>query len=165
MYLYNHDSLLIASYIYKVPPIYSNYIHGVFSPTLLCLKLYTHPVAGTWVANLIDATHTPVPTLPQWGLLIFAMLLLSYGSVFIYNRQLATAGTVCSDQKSISHFHPPFVRKTYFKVLSVVLLLVFGAFVIIKLFSSISAIDIGGTIISSFLFAYIIHLGLLLRKK
>jgi len=164
-YLYNHDSLLIASEIIEVPPLYSDYVHGVFSPTLLCLKLYTHPFAGTWVANLIDATHTPVPTLPQWGLLIFAMLLLSFGSVFIYNRQLAIAGTVCSDQKVISHFHIPFVRKTYFKVLSVVLLVVVGGLVIINLFSSISAIDIGGTIISSFIFAYIIHLGLLSRKR
>jgi hypothetical protein len=87
MSLYNQTPLRLEATIDRVPP--SATFHNAMG---LCLGLYTSPMPGegVLVANLVQAEHTvnpaDIPTLSQWGLIIFIILLITFGIVFIYRR-------------------------------------------------------------------------------
>lgn len=82
MYLYNHDSLRIATVIDRVPPFGATYI----KPTG-CLPLYT--AGGVHVANLVEAEHNipDIPTLSEWGMLLMGLLLLVVGTIAVVRRR------------------------------------------------------------------------------
>lgn len=87
IYLYNHDSLRIATVIDRVPPFGVTYI----KPTGICLPLYTDPIGGDSVANLVTAEHNipDIPTLNEWGMIILALLLLTAGTIAVVRRRKA----------------------------------------------------------------------------
>ena len=90
MYLYNHESCSIATVIDSIPPFGARYIN----PPGLCLPLYTDPIGGDSVANLVTAEHqiidcSFIPTLNEWGMIILALLLLAFGTVAVVRRRKA----------------------------------------------------------------------------
>jgi len=87
--VYNHTALRVevgAGGITCVPPDNTAYIHHTG-----CLPLYTDPVGGTHVANLVRARHivTPpiLPTVSEWGLIVMVVLLVSVGAIVIVRRR------------------------------------------------------------------------------
>jgi hypothetical protein len=93
---YNHDPLVVKSIITTLPPLNGTvYLH----PENLCLLLYPTKwdVPSSPVITLVSAEHTIVsgggeiphiiPTLSQWGLIIFSFVLLSIGIVYIVKRR------------------------------------------------------------------------------
>jgi hypothetical protein len=109
-------------------------------------------------------TTTPIPTLSEWGLIVFILLIISFGMVFLYKRQSILA---LSGVSHISNSQPKFFqRQLYFKVLAVVLLL--GVCVLAMaylLLGSIDAADPVGVVVSSFIVAYMVQLVILMRRE
>ncbi len=104
----------------------------------------------------------PIPTLSQWGLIIFTLLMLSVTMVFVYKRQnaLAVAGNAYS-QESPSLFD----RSLFFKVLSIVLLFAAAGMAAAKLYyGTISITDSLGTFASAGIVAYMVHLWKMKRE-
>lgn len=97
-----------------------------------------------------------IPTLSQWGLIIFTLLMLSVTMVFVYRRQnvLAIAGNVDTQEKQSL-----FDKSLYFKVLAIVLLFAVAGMAVAKLYyGTISITDSLGTIASASIVAYMVHL-------
>ena len=101
-----------------------------------------------------------VPTLSQWGLIIFTLLLLSMGMVFMYNRQnamltAAPFGGAQGRTQSDKYFE----NRLYFKTLGIVLPLAFCGLVAARwYYGALNATDTVGTIASACIVAYMIHL-------
>ena len=112
----------------------------------------------------INGEHSiPVPTLTQWGLIIFALLLLAMGMVFVQRRQnvLVLVGAEYENIKPTL-----FEKSLYFKVLGIVLLLaVSGLAVAYWHFGTLSKTDSLGTLASAGIVAFMVQVWLLLRKK
>jgi hypothetical protein len=85
MWLWNHDCCIIYSDIDRVPP-----LPGTTYSFPTCVGLWTDPLAGAQVAFAAAPSHTVYfPTLPQWGLIILGMLLLTVSFVYLRRRTIA----------------------------------------------------------------------------
>ncbi len=105
--------------------------------------------------NSVTGPHQ-IPTLSQWGLIIFTLLMLSVTMVFVYRRQtvLAVDGNVDVQQKQSL-----FDRSLYFKALGIVLLFAVAGMAVAKwYYGTISTADSLGTIGSAAIVAYMVHL-------
>lgn len=105
----------------------------------------------------------PIPTLSQWGLFTFTLLLLSMGIVFVYKRQnaLAVAGYETQDLKPSL-----FDRSLYFKALgSVLFIAIAGLVVAYRYYGTLSITDTLGTLASTCIVAYMVQLSILIKKK
>jgi len=102
------------------------------------------------------------PTLSEWGLILFSLLLLSFGMVFVYRRQSAMvlAGAMAEEKPAT------FDRSLYFKALGgVMLVAIAGMFAAYRYFGTLSITDTLGTLASACVVAYMVQLSLLMRKK
>jgi hypothetical protein len=115
--------------------------------------------------DFVDDIAPPliIPTMSQWGLIILALLLLSVCIVFLLQRQvrLATAGA-----NSASANLPLFDRTLFFRVLGMALLVaITGLALSLWYFGSLTNADIFGTLVSTGIVAYIIHVLMLANRK
>lgn len=109
------------------------------------------------------STITPftVPTLSEWGMIILALLLLTVGTVFIVQHRAIRAEVTVGCQAQINRmmnqtlFAPSIFGKVLFWV---VLGIILGFTIIIWVAGSISAMDIGGTMLCALILTYLIHL-------
>ena len=98
---------------------------------------------------------TGIPTLSQWGLIILGLLLLSMGIVVVRKKELAVAGF--ENSQTTNYFL--FDKRIYGRVLAIVLILAAVGLVISRFFyGTLSLTDIFGTVASSFIVSYIVHL-------
>jgi len=136
--------------------------YGINSVTITCDGL------GNGVGHDFQFTGggTPppaTPTLSEWGLILFSLLLLSFGMVFVYRRQnaMVLAGAMAEDAKQSS-----FDRSLYFKALcGVMLVAVAGMFAAYRYFGTLSITDTLGTLASACVVAYMVQLSLLMKRK
>jgi hypothetical protein len=173
LFLYNHpdDPMRMSAKIDRVPPYNMTFdldsLTGYIPPPDSCIGLWTDPYDGIQMLSLLHAEHRifPIPTISQWGLIIFVLLLLSFGAGFIYKQQYSFAGIGNNSKSEISQKIIPFDKKIYFKTLSVISLLAVIVLSILAFYNIISRIDVIGTVISLFILTYILHILVLSRKK
>ena len=101
---------------------------------------------------------TAVPTMGEWGLIILALLVLSFGTVFMMRRRasLAGAGNVSMSQSG----GIPFDRASFGKMLAVVMI-GFVAIVAISVLVfgyEMTNADVPGSLIAGPIAAYLLHL-------
>jgi hypothetical protein len=118
------------------------------------------PTCAAFTATPVASVGV-VPTLSEWGLIIFALLLLTIGIVAIKSRDMVFAGAG-SDQR-ISLKQLPFDNALFAKLLLVVSLAVMAIFTLAIAFFGyeLTNADIPGSIIASSILAYLLHLVLL----
>lgn len=105
-----------------------------------------------------------IPTLSEWGLIIFSLLILSLVTVVVARRRTATSAAGAGGSVTISG--PIFVPARFAKALTFTL----GAAVVIlvtamAISGSVPLRDIIGTIISAAIIAYIAHLWIVPRNE
>jgi hypothetical protein len=109
--------------------------------------LCPHPVR-------LDGSYNKIPTLSEWGLIILALLLVTVASIFIGRSQVpgfAANGSLL-------------VGSVFVRVLGVVVLLWLACVITIAMTIGISSTDVAGSLISSVIGAYWLHL-LVARPK
>jgi hypothetical protein len=108
---------------------------------------------------------TGVPTLSEWGLILLTLLLLTGGVLFIM-RQPATMSAMGGGSLHSEGGNPlPFVPAVFIKALTITgLLVLLGFAVAFWLSSPPSTTDIVGISISAPIFAYLLHLVMLLKR-
>jgi hypothetical protein len=118
---------------------------------------------GTYVPNPILLPENQIPTLSQWGIIIFALLLLTVGMVFVQRKQtaIALAGAENSSAKL------SLVDKSlYFKIFGIVMLLAAIAMVVSYWLSgALSKTDLFGTLASACIVAYMLQVWMLKHRK
>ncbi len=109
--------------------------------------------------------NTDIPTLSEWGLILMSILLLTYGTLVIVGNStsLATSG---SFQLLVPNTTLPFNKQRFnlSLILTAVLVLIGFAFSII-LYGSVFISDIIGVSFTAPVFAYFVHLLLLIEKE
>jgi hypothetical protein len=107
---------------------------------------------------IFDLDSVPIPTLSEWGLIIFTLLILSLVTAVVTRRKTAMAGAVATGM-------PTAIRETlffptlYLRVLTIMLGLAAITLTVATILSGTLPIrDIVGTILSSAIVAYIAHL-------
>ncbi|KAA3625169.1 MAG: IPTL-CTERM sorting domain-containing protein, partial [Bacteroidetes bacterium] len=121
---------------------------------ILTVKDYYGRTSTDSLTVHVGGPNNPIPTLSEWGIIIFALLLLGYGVVFIRRRQMATGGlgTEIGDQMTQPWFTKDMLRK--FPVVFAVTIVLVSA-VIFVIYREITSLDVTGIIISSMILAYI----------
>jgi len=112
-----------------------------------------------------NGSGSGIPTLSEWGLIIFTLLLLTGGTLFIM-RQPAIMSAMGGGSLHLEGGNPiPFVPTVFIKASTITSLLVLLGFAVAFWFSSPpSTTDIVGTSISAPIFAYLLHLLMLLKR-
>jgi hypothetical protein len=142
---------------------------GNLPPKLSRIKIFGKAECFSETFTIADIVTTVVgdrfisaPTLSEWGAIIMALLFLVTGTVFIIQRRPITvlqSTREASLQAETQREVPLLAVKVFSKVLLGVLLMFFlGLVVAWWLFGSISSSDIGGTLLCSIIFAYLVHL-------
>jgi len=156
MFLYNQKPLRLTDTITCAPPV-GDYIHPVG-----CCTLWTDPNPGFGmpVAALVTAHHqVNTPTLSEWGLIIFSLLILTLITTVVVKRRMAGIGAGTDASLPISG--PLFFPALFIRVLTVTIGLSAVILVVATVISgSVPLRDIVGTILSGSIVAYIIHLWL-----
>jgi hypothetical protein len=129
---------------------------------------YWTPDDGIFGFDYATYAITYIPTLSQWGIIIFTLLLLAVGMVFVQRRQFAVA--VVPTGRDLCYAPTGdgklFDRSLYIKVLGVVLLLaVTGLALSYWHFGTLSKTDSFGTLASSGIVAYMVHFWMMMRRK
>jgi hypothetical protein len=121
-------------------------------------------LSGADFTDFVQFGPTPdtVPTLSEWGLIIFSLLILTLVTVVVARRKMATAGGGADVSVSGPLFIPHLFRKTLTGTMGLAVVIVVAAMAIS---GSIPARDIVGTIISAVIVAYMAHLWLYSAKK
>jgi len=125
--------------------------------------LFSDQSEGVYVTTFpVGPSPTGVPTLSEWGMVIMALLLMATGMMFILRFELtitgtAVAGSATQFERRTSQplFAPRVFGKVLIWMLSAVLL---GFAIVIGLFGSVSATDIGGTLVCALIISYLVHL-------
>jgi len=103
-----------------------------------------------------------VPTLSEWGLIILSLLTLTLVAVFLGRRELAIFGGGGSAGSSGFYnmiTNVPFEKAAYLKILKACMLAAVTGFAIIHaLIGTNGVIDLAGTLICTFIIAYLIYL-------
>lgn len=96
-----------------------------------------------------------VPTMSQWGLILFALFMLNLGVVSIYRQELATAGSASFSMNAVPFNQFAFVQ--YFGLVFLTLVLVFA--IAMSVFAyELMPFDIPGSILTAGLVAYLLQL-------
>lgn len=101
---------------------------------------------------------TTVPTMGEWGLIVLALLVLSFGTVFMMRHQTAIAGMGETSMSQSSGI--PFDRASYGKMLIVVMIGLVAVFVVSVLVFGyeMTNADVPGSLIAGPIAAYLLHL-------
>jgi hypothetical protein len=132
-----------------------------------CPNTYNPDQADTNGNGIGDACEgiPPVPTLSEWGLIIFTLLLLTVGTLFFMRQQVTMSAMGGGTLRSEGGNPLPFVLAVFIRALTITgLLVLLGFSVAFWLSSPPSTTDIVGTSISVPIFAYLLHLLMLLRR-
>lgn len=164
--LWNHVPIRIADTITCIEP-KANYIHfGGLIP------LYDAPPdeGGVIMANIVDAKHLVniniIPTLSEWGLIIFALLVLSLITVVATRRQTVMAGANGGTELSATMSGPLFTPAIYVKALAVTMTLAgIGLVIALAVSGTMAVRDVAGTLLSSAIVAYMAHLWICRNRK
>jgi len=120
-------------------------------------------VKKAWASECCGPINS-TPTLSEWGLIIFALLILTLISVVVVRRKtvLATAG----GDASMTIGGPLFIPVVFWKTLTAMLVLAgAGLGVAMAIAGTVAVRDIAGTIVSAGIVAYIAHLWIGARKE
>lgn len=107
-----------------------------------------------------DACEPPgngIPTMGEWGLILFALILLTLSVAALRQRELALAG---KQQAAFSFSQLPFSRQNYFRWLlisSIGMVLVFATAIFFFAYEMTSA-DLPGSLVAIPLLAYLLHM-------
>ena len=105
-----------------------------------------------------------IPTLSEWGMIIFSLLILTLITVVVARRR--TAGVAAGTGADVSISGPMFIPQVFVKTLTVTLGLAAVVLIVAGLLSqSLPLRDIAGTIISAGIIAYMAHLWVQPRRK
>jgi hypothetical protein len=119
---------------------------------------------STQQTSFIYVDTSDIPTLSQWGLIILSLLFIASGILFIRRRQvslsIAGAGATASSAQGFFITRPFFIIAA---VLTGFTLVLFAANTMVT--GSVSLKDLGGTLTSSVILAYIIHLLDIFKKN
>ncbi|MCB0518358.1 MAG: hypothetical protein H6577_14960 [Lewinellaceae bacterium] len=110
--------------------------------------------------------NAAVPTMSEWGMFLFALIMLTLGVVFVFNAQhklaLSGANNVAA---SVNTRQLPFEKATFAQALMFALVLSIPGFVFIQLvWGEILAADFFGMALTVPVVAYLIHLLMLFGK-
>lgn len=96
----------------------------------------------------------PIPTLSQWGLLIFGLLVLNLGLVFVYKKQLITS------EARLPATYIPFNKSAFSKYFIIALSIIGVGFILaMTLFGyELMTFDVPGSVLTAALIAYFIQL-------
>jgi hypothetical protein len=125
-------------------------------------KILLNP--GVELADITEPDATvivagQIPTVPEWGLIIFTLLLLTVGTIFIQRRVMIAGANGGTMQLSQPTNAPLFVPPVFAKVLAATITLALVGFAtVVWLAGSITPTDAGGTLISAVIVAYMVHL-------
>lgn len=96
-----------------------------------------------------------IPTLSQWGLIVFGLLLISTGILFIRKRQLRMATCNVSVETNKQALYN---RKIFIKTLAYILPAAIAFMIILNFFTGdLTRVDIAGTLLCSVIAAFILH--------
>ena len=105
-----------------------------------------------------------IPTLSEWGLIIFSLLILSLITVVVARRRTATSAAGVGSSVTISG--PIFAPTRYLRMLIVTLSIAVVVLIAAMMISgSLPLRDIAGTILSAAIVAYIAHLWIVPKNK
>jgi hypothetical protein len=121
-------------------------------------------------ATTVQMTLLPVrdiPTLSEWGLIIFSLLGLTFGAIFIRRRHAVLAAVGAgSGQFTERAGAALFVLPLYIKVLAAMLTVAVVGFVLVTWgLGPVSAVDVGGTLTCAVIVAYLVHLWILSSRE
>ena len=116
-------------------------------------------IAGTAPGNCSPNAPTGIPTMSEWGLILFALIMFTLAVVFGTQRQRAMA--IANGGSASAGFQSklPFAKEVYFKMLPLVYLaftLVFAIFILFFGYALTSA-DIPGSLAAGAIVAYLLH--------
>ncbi len=115
--------------------------------------------------NGVICAYAAVPTMGEWAMILFALIMLSFGLVFVMRQQVAIAGM----EASVSGFESgiPFEKPLFGKMLAYVMVSVAIVFTLaVGLFGyEMTSADIPGSLLAGPALAYLIHLIILASKK
>lgn len=102
----------------------------------------------------VTIVDTSIPTLSQWGLIIFGLLVLNLGLVFVYKKQLITT------EASLPETYIPLIRSTFSKYFIIALSIIGVGFIIARtLFGyELMTFDVPGSVMTAGLLAYLIQI-------
>ncbi|MEZ4960463.1 MAG: IPTL-CTERM sorting domain-containing protein [Saprospiraceae bacterium] len=109
------------------------------------------------------AAPPAVPTMGQWGLIILALLTLSFGTVFLMRSRMAVAGAGNVSMGS----GIPFDKSSYGKMLAAVMASVAVVFAVaVAAFGyEMTSADVPGSLLAGPVMAYLLHLLVPSRKE
>jgi len=108
-----------------------------------------------------------IPTMSQWGLILLTLLTLTFVTVSVTAGQLSMAGSKGSSSHNMSSFSSyPFVKSVFVKAMMFTALCALVAAIgTLAVYGSITTTDFVGTMIAGPVFAYLLHLLILINKK
>jgi len=156
-----HDAGVFMSGSWKVPAAATGLFHeegdlflpaGTYEATLMVKDYYGRKSYDT-LNIYVGGPEDPIPTLSEWGIILFALLLLAFGIVFVRRQQLALGGggEVSGDIKQ-SWLTNKMLRKFPLVLLAVVPIVSALIFIV---YGEITTLDISGILLSSIILAYI----------
>jgi hypothetical protein len=108
----------------------------------------------------------PIPTLTEWGMIIFSLMLLAYMMVAVMRRRAVVAGAGGGAHFSASTSGPVFVPAVFRRVLAATLTLAVAGLAAAFLISgSVALQDLFGTLVSAVVIAYVVHLVIACKKE
>ncbi len=121
------------------------------------------------ISLTISCTQTPtvesVPTLSEWGLIFMSILLMTVGTLKIASTTFAGIGNL-NIQVEVSSYKLPFNKRSYTQAMILTVLLTCLGFVSSMILTGdIAFSDWIGTTITAPLFAYFVHLIIILTKE
>ena len=123
------------------------------------------PLNASNVCNGVLCSMAAVPTMGQWGMIIFTIIMLSFGVVFVMRKQVAMAGMGTAPSAFSSGI--PFDKARFGKVLTYVMVGLAATFAIaVSLFGyEMTNADVPGSLLAGPALAYLIHLVMMTNKK
>ncbi len=155
----------------SVPTLPSNVLDSVYqtykaNPAAEIILYF--PDAGVYrTSNLHGGdgiTSKSVPTLSEWGMIIFSLLILSLVTSAVLRRKTVAAGVGSNLQVTVGG--PLFVGAIYFKTLLVTMsLAAVGLAISAGVYGTLAMRDIIGTFLSAAIVAYMAHVIIIRRKE
>ncbi len=164
--LYNKDPVEVSAQITQFPPYGSQFTVNPVDLYLNDRKIARLTRGRHWLPPPPPPPCPPfcpqTPTLSEWGLIIFTLLLLTVATRFIVRHQVTlntTTGTL--PPNNIPLLTPIVFRKA---LIITSLLFLIGSLLALGLSYSPSSVDMVGSLISVFILAYLLHLLMLLKR-